>query len=117
MFTLASQKFFGRRILVIEQDDAIVESMRAAIAGAGGTALGPMNDIDEALFYIATVGRVDCVLIETSVTASTSRPIPELFRDRGVETIFVIGHDDWFDEDEDDWSVEGGGSSALLACA
>jgi hypothetical protein len=107
MFSLAWQRLSGRRVLVIEADNALAAVMQSAVIDAGGTALGPLQDIDEALCYIATIGRVDCVLLDTSVTASTSRPIPELFRDRQIETVFVTGYDDWFDDEDADEEAEG----------
>jgi DNA-binding NtrC family response regulator len=109
MFSLASQKSLGRRILVIADEADVASIMTDAIGDEGGVALGPVASIDEALCYVATMGRVDCVMLEIRLATSESRVVPLLFAERQIETIFVTGHDDWFEEDagdmDDEWLV------------
>ena len=83
-----------------EADTASV--MTDAIGDEGGVALGPAATIEEALSYVASIGEVDCVMLETRMAISANRLIPPLFADRGVETIMVTGHDEWFEEDDAD---------------
>ena len=111
MFCLASHKLLGRRVLVIADDGDLALAMTETIGYEGGIVLGPTSTIEEALCYIATIGSVDCVMLETRMATSANREIPSLFTDHGVEPVFVIGHDEWFDEDDEDldecWPTSG----------
>lgn len=117
MFSLASHKLLGRRILVIadEADTALV--LTDAIGGEGGVALGPTATIEEALSYVSSIGKVDCVMLETRMAISARRLIPPLFADHGVETVMVTGHDEWFEEDDDDGEKYWPETGLLLANA
>ena len=102
MFSLATHRLIGRRILVVEAETEFASEMREAILSHSGIALGPTSDIGDALRYIANVGHVDCVMLDTRLSQTKSTLVPDVFREWGVEAIFVTGHDEWFDADEDD---------------
>jgi FixJ family two-component response regulator len=116
MLRLMSQKILGRRVLVVEPDGDSAAALRMAVLSQGGLALGPTDSAADALSYIATAGPVDCIMVDTRLAASIAPFIPEFLKDRGVEVIFVTGHDDWFDLEEDDiedvWT-----GAAMLAIA
>ena len=107
MFSLASRKLFNRRILVVENETEIASTLLAAVLSEGGLPLGPVADVEDALRYVADIGQIDSIILDTRMAGSTHTPIPDLFRERGIDTIFVTGHDDWFDGDDDDnaWEV------------
>jgi hypothetical protein len=119
MFSLATHRLIGRRILVIEAETDFASEMREAILSHSGIALGPTSDIGDALSYITNIGHVDCVMLDTRFAQTKSALVPDVFRNRGVEAIFVTGHDEWFDVDEDDVvdAVPLGGRALAAACS
>lgn len=103
MLSLVSQTLAGRRILVIEDEVEPAAALRRSIMTESGVALGPVPNIEEALRYIDQTGQVDCVMLDTRLAVTVTGSVGDVFLRYGVETIFVTGHDDWFDGDADDF--------------
>lgn len=103
MLSLVSQTMVGRRILIIEDEVEPAAALRRSIMAESGVALGPVPDIEEALRYIHSTGQVDCVMLDTRLAVTVVGTVNDVFLCYGIETIFVTGHDDWFDGDADDF--------------
>jgi len=96
MFRLASFDLSSRRILVVENEDAIAAMMAEEIRLSGGLAFGPLENVDQAIDWIRQEPRVDCVMLDVRHIAESDVPIISLFGGHGVEVVFVTGFDDWY---------------------
>ena len=85
----------GKSVLVVEDDYFMASEMAAAVRDAGGTALGPVPDVEGALAIIESQ-TVDAAVLDIHLGEETSFPIAAKLKARGVRVVFVTGYDDWF---------------------
>ncbi|WP_161992875.1 response regulator [Aureimonas leprariae] len=85
----------GKRVLVVEDEYFLATEMAAAVRKAGGTALGPVPDV-EAAMAIVEAERVDAAVLDVRLGDETSFPVAQALKAKGVQVVFVTGYDDWY---------------------
>jgi DNA-binding response OmpR family regulator len=82
----------GRRILVVEDEAAISLMLEDLLTQAGAVVIGPAEDAASALRLIEAES-IDCALLDYRLVSSTSLPVADLLRARGVPFLFASGYD------------------------
>ncbi|KAB0680305.1 response regulator [Aureimonas leprariae] len=85
----------GKNVLVVEDEYFLATEMAEAVRQAGGTALGPVPDVEGAMAIIAAA-RVDAAVPDIRLGDETSFPVAAALKAKGVRVVFVTGYDDWF---------------------
>ncbi|KAB0679741.1 response regulator [Aureimonas leprariae] len=85
----------GKNVLVVEDEYFLATEMAEAVRQAGGTALGPVPDVEGAMAIIAAA-RVDAAVLDIRLGDETSFPVAAALKAKGVRVVFVTGYDDWF---------------------
>ncbi len=95
MFTTSSIQLSGRRILVVEDDYFAAQEMSEAVVNAGGSVVGPVASVEEALELVARTEPVDAAILDINLGGSKVFPVAQALRDQGIAIVFVTGYDDW----------------------
>jgi DNA-binding response OmpR family regulator len=83
----------GRRILVIEDDFLVAETLTYMLEDAGATILGPIGWRDEARAFISRDStKFDTVVLDINLHGQPSYPIADALIERGIHFIFMTGY-------------------------
>ena len=96
-----SMRILSGKLVIIEDDHATAQLLRAAVEGEGATVVGIADTVDEAMALISELSPTQAI-IHIRYVAMTSVDIAAEFREQGVETIFLACFDDWFEFSDED---------------
>ncbi|WP_435013160.1 response regulator [Xanthomonas arboricola] len=83
----------GRRILVVEDDYLLAESLNDLLVEAGVYVLGPVGNVPEALSLVASGQTIDGALLDVNVRGQPVFPVADALLERGVPFSFCSGYD------------------------
>jgi CheY-like chemotaxis protein len=82
----------GLRILVVEDNYVLAESMRWALEGLGATVAGPVPTSARALDLLAE-DSIDAAILDIDLQGRSSAPVAELLRVRECPFLFLTGYE------------------------
>lgn len=83
----------GRRILVVEDDYLVAQSLCALLEEAGATIVGPFGWADEALKFVeAHRDAFDSAVLDVDLHGEKSYPIADWLAGRDVRFVFTTGY-------------------------
>jgi CheY-like chemotaxis protein len=100
MHFLKTSELTGKRILVVDDEYFAAEHMAQTVRNAGGSVVGPVPTVQQALELIETEPTIDGALLDIKLGDETSFPVAKLLKERGIPVIFVTGYDSWYLPDE-----------------
>jgi CheY-like chemotaxis protein len=84
----------GRRILVIEDDYILAETLCAILEDAGARVVGPIGWLEEALAFInANAANFDSAILDVNLHGEKSYPIADALLACGIRCAFSTGYD------------------------
>ncbi len=83
----------GRRVLVVEDDYFVADSLALALKAHGIDVLGPVANVDEALELIARDERIDGAILDVNLKGELVFSVGDVLRTRGVPYVFTTGYD------------------------
>jgi CheY-like chemotaxis protein len=89
---MSSSPFQERRILVVEDNFVLAESMRFALEELGCTVVGPAPTTSLALELLAH-GTVDAAVLDIDLRGSSSAAVAEELARRGTPFVFLTGYE------------------------
>lgn len=89
----ARQPLRGRRILVVEDDYLLAESLNDLLAEAGAKVVGPVGNVPEALSLVTSGIGIDGALLDVNVRGQAVFPVADALLARGVPFSFCSGYD------------------------
>ncbi len=87
----------GVRVLVVEDDFMLAQALTSTIQGAGGTVVGPVPSIQEALEILEALDALDALddldlgLLDIMLQDGVSTPVAERLLARGRPVLFLTG--------------------------
>ena len=88
-----SSPLAGRRVLVVEDNFVLAESMRFALEGLGCVLVGPAPNCERALALIEGEDP-ECAVLDIDLQGKSSAPIAERLVERGTPFVFLTGYED-----------------------
>ncbi|CAD6560207.1 hypothetical protein LMG28727_07066 [Paraburkholderia kirstenboschensis] len=83
----------GRRILVVEDDFFVAQSLCGLIEEAGAKIVGPIGWMDQALKYVeSNSDAFDCAVLDVDLHGEKSYAIADWLAARGVRFVFTTGY-------------------------
>jgi CheY-like chemotaxis protein len=79
------------RILVVEDDTLVAWDIEALLQDAGGTVVGPVGRLAQAL-ELVTAGEFDIALLDLNLGADNSLLAADRLEEAGIPFIFLSGH-------------------------
>lgn len=79
------------RILVVEDNYVLAESMRWALEGFGGNVVGPAPNSVRAFELLDEADAVDAAILDIDLQGKSSAPIADRLRAAGVPFLFLTG--------------------------
>lgn len=89
---MPSSLFLERRILVVEDNFVLAESMRFSLEELGCTVVGPAPTAARALELLA-LGPVDAAVLDIDLRGRSSAPVAEELARRGTPFVFLTGYE------------------------
>ena len=83
----------GRRILVVEDDYLLAESLNDLLVEAGINVVGPVGSVPDALSLVASGQAIDGALLDVNVRGQAVFPVADALMERGVPFSFCSGYD------------------------
>ncbi|MBV6809942.1 response regulator [Xanthomonas campestris pv. pennamericanum] len=83
----------GRRILVVEDDYLLAESLNDLLVEAGVSVVGPIGNVPDALSLVASGQAIDGALLDVNVRGQAVFPVADALLERGVPFSFCSGYD------------------------
>ena len=84
----------GRRILVVEDDYFVAESLMEMLEEAGAVVLGPIGWVQDAIVFLQCGPAVDAVLLDVNMHGQASYAVADTLVGRGIPFVFVTGYDE-----------------------
>jgi DNA-binding response OmpR family regulator len=81
----------GLRVLVVEDDFDVAESLRRALTSLGCQVVGPASTAEEAR-NLARTEALDAALLDVALSPGTSAPVARALRSRSCPLVFVTGY-------------------------
>lgn len=82
-----------RRVLIVEDDYYVADSLALALDAHGIGVLGPVATVKAASDLIAQTERIDGAVLDVNLKGEPVYPIAEELRKRGVRFVFTTGYD------------------------
>ena len=83
----------GRRILVVEDDYLLAESLNDLLMEAGVSVVGPVGNVPDALSLVNSGQAIDGALLDVNVRGQPVFPVADALMERGVPFSFCSGYD------------------------
>lgn len=83
----------GRRILVVEDDYLLAESLNDLLMEAGVRVVGPVGNVPDALSLVTSGEAIDGALLDVNVRGQPVFPVADALLERGVPFSFCSGYD------------------------
>ena len=80
----------GLRVLVVEDDFDVAESLRLVLVDAGCEVVGPVSTV-EAACELAKLETLDAAVLDIALSPGTSAPVARSLLYRGCPFVFVTG--------------------------
>ena len=90
--SLSERPWAGRRVLLVEDDYFIANTLAAELAGCGAEVLGPAATVEAALELIATA-RIEAAVLDINLHEVMSYPVAEALQAGGIPFVFATGYD------------------------
>jgi CheY-like chemotaxis protein len=81
----------GRRILVVEDNIILAETLAMNLEDDGAEIVGPAGNVKDALALIAESGRLDCAVLDVNLRREQVYPVAEILRASGVRIVLLTG--------------------------
>ncbi|GGD97008.1 response regulator [Aureimonas endophytica] len=85
----------GKRILIVEDEFYIADSLAMDFADLGAEIVGPAASIDEAFELLGTGETVDWAVLDINVQGAMIYPLAAALRRLGLPFVFATGYDHW----------------------
>lgn len=82
-----------RRVLVVEDDYFVADSLALALQAHGIDVIGPVANVEAALDLIAQDERIDGAILDVNLKGELVFSVGEVLRTRGVPFVFTTGYD------------------------
>lgn len=83
----------GRRVLVVEDEYLIADTMEQSLRQAGAVVLGPVPSVDDALELLDDEPDVDGAILDINLGGEKVFPVADVLAARGVRFVFATGYD------------------------
>lgn len=87
-----SEKFSGRRVLIVEDEFLLAEEARRELEKFGAVVIGPTPRVDQALQYLKTT-KVDAAILDVYLAGELVFPVAELLQDMDIPFVFATAYD------------------------
>ncbi|WMT92894.1 response regulator [Pelagibacterium sp. H642] len=91
--TTDSNRGRGRKILVAEDDYLIVSDLVQWLERTGFHTIGPVANLQDALFEIEHEPRLQGALLDINLGGEWSFPVADALREKGIPIVFTTGYD------------------------
>jgi CheY-like chemotaxis protein len=91
--TTRDGRWADRRVLVVEDDYHVADSLVSALATHGIAVIGPIATVEAALAAIAAGGRIDGAVLDINLRGEMGYPVADLLQARGVPFVITTGYD------------------------
>ncbi len=92
MSTNRSSALQDLRVLIVEDNYILAESIQWALGGMGCRVVGPAPTSERALSLLAT-HEVDAAVLDIDLRGCSSVPVAEYLRSQGIPFLFLTGYD------------------------
>jgi DNA-binding response OmpR family regulator len=86
--------FFGKRILVLEDDPMIAAEMAVSLAEHGSEVVGPFPSVDDAFRILDQGISIQGAVLDVSLQGKPVFPFADQLRSRHIPFVFATGFDD-----------------------
>ena len=83
----------GRRILIVEDEYFLAQTMRDAFADEGAEVVGPVPTVEGALDLIEDTDALDAAVLDLNLQGEMAYPVADALRGRGIPFVFATGYD------------------------
>lgn len=83
----------ARRVLIVEDDYYVADSLAVALEALGIEVLGPVPTVTAALDLVAQADRIDGAVLDVNLRGELVYPVADALRVRGVPVVFATGYD------------------------
>lgn len=83
----------GRTILVIEDEYVVAMDLKAELASAGATIIGPVASLAKAMDLIEATSTIDAAILDINLGGQMAFEAADLLRKRAVPFILSTGYD------------------------
>jgi len=90
---MSGEPLHGMRILIVEDNFVVADSLRFVIGGYGGEVSAIAPTIDKALEAL-TAAPVDVAVLDINLAGTTVAPLAEHLRVSGIPFVFLTGYGD-----------------------
>jgi DNA-binding response OmpR family regulator len=90
---MTEARLSGKRVLVVEDDYYVADSLAVALQAHGIEVLGPVATVAAALDLVAQDGSIDGAVIDVNLRGEMVYPVADALRQRGVRFVFTTGYD------------------------
>jgi len=87
------ERLRDRRILIVEDDFHVADSLSLALRASGAHVVGPAATVSAALKLVASCERVDGAVLDINLRGEVVYPVADALRRRGVPFVFATGYD------------------------
>lgn len=82
-----------RRVLVVEDEYMLADTMERGLRKAGATVLGPVPSVAQALALLAAEPDIDAAVLDINLDGERVFPVADALAARGVPFLFTTGYD------------------------
>lgn len=82
----------SRRILVVEDEYAIAESLIAALEALGSAVVGPAPSVEKALAAIESEPRIDAAIVDVNLRGVMAEAVADRLMARNIPFVFTSGY-------------------------
>lgn len=91
VLTADERPLAGRRILVVEDNIILAETLAFSLEEEGAEIVGPVGAVKDALALVETSGRLDYAVLDVNLRGEQVYPVAEILRTRGVRIVLLTG--------------------------
>ena len=82
----------GRRILVVEDEYFVADSLRLYLESEDAVVVGPVASVGAAIDLVADCGPLDGAVLDVNLQGVRAFPVAEALSARGVPFVFMTGY-------------------------
>ena len=90
---MSEQTLLGRRILVVEDEYLIADTMQRGLEDEGAVVVGPAPTVRKALRLLDTEPDLDGAVLDLNLGAERVFPVADALQARGIPFLFTTGYD------------------------
>ena len=88
-----TNRFGGRRILVVEDDYLIVTEMVQELQASGADVIGPIAGLEKAFERLETLSGIEGAILDINLQGKMVYPLADELMKRGLPFVFATGYD------------------------